>query len=390
MNRNRRSTQNKVKKMSTGAKVILFTGGVAVLIWGANYFLKNMSDDKKRKLLEEIEKALNSQKTITMEAQSSTTPSFTVESNKLAQATEKPVLVTVAPTTKPDVNVAEQPAVGKNLSLVEPSSIVFDDVNDEKQIRVRAKEFLAQVNSMGMQTRNPFTEEEVMNWIRVFNGVNPYGKEADIQDMMEIYNRTFVIMNNEMTPAQNTISSVKANNTKQLINYGLLFVDGSKGQDIIERIQYLRHSIIVNDNKVDGRIYGEQLADLLFHLYIHNGTKNATSIYEAEHSGQRMLLVNLAESSANLAASLGEDVGYMYTEVLLDEVINGELVPGKIQYCFYSIVEITHLINTMECFDPTNAFSENGVNYSTEAMIGTLNEINSQLKLSDVISYIRK
>jgi len=274
---------------------------------------------------------------------------------------------TVQASNDPEVKLSDLSNEGMlDVVFVNDSVTELTDIRNDDQVRLRAQEVLSAIKSFGLED---FTEQEVFTMIKLYGGQNPFDRQVEIEDVVFMMNRLYVIMNQEMLNSARTIRGFAEEDPNQRVfDYTSFAVDGHHGEGIIAQLQQYRHGMIMNPSKEGAYPYANEFVKYLYHVYLTNGFGTYPSYYEAETSGERLLGVQLALNTAELGASIGSQVSYQ-TEQMVD---------GEITYCDWDIKKVVEKMNEAVCEDIATGQM---LNPMTETMFGTIHEANSNDKV---------
>lgn len=247
-----------------------------------------------------------------------------------------------------------------DIAFINPKTTKLTDIRDQGQIKERANEIIGKLRELGL---HDFKEQEVINMITLIGGQNPFDRQVENEDVAFLLNRLAKIMNQESVNSALHIRDITGSKLRgKVFDYSLFTVDDHLGGDIIEVMQHYRHGMVLNPTKEGAFPYANALLKYLVHVYLENGYLDYPSFHEAETSGERLLGILLAQSSAALVSAVGITPSYQSYEV----------IEGKPHYCHWDIQSFINAINQPICYDGEN----NLVNYLSHAMIGTIDDAN--------------
>ena len=209
---------------------------------------------------------------------------------------------------------------------------VFDDITDEDKLSTRAAMLIEDLN-----VNNPghdFTVEEIENIMKWINGGIP--EEVGQEEALYAISRVEVLMNRENQQEVDKVFDVSK-----------LFLDGSKGQELAEKIYFTRVNMLDTLGKPEFDENAQEFGKLIAESWYLNGANNEISAWALETSGMEALVDKYFLNTITIAQS-GKDTSLMVT------------VPN---YGEFSLETINKEINALTC--PTMVTADNGETFET-------------------------
>ena len=209
---------------------------------------------------------------------------------------------------------------------------VFDDITDEDKLSTRAAMLIEDLN-----VNNPghdFTVEELENIMKWINGGIP--SEIGQEEALYAISRVEVLMNRENQQEVDRVFDVSK-----------LFLDGSKGQELAEKIYVTRVNMLDTLGRPEFDENAQEFGKLIAESWYLNGANNEISAWALETSGMEALIDKYFLNTITIAQS-GKDTSLMVT------------VPN---YGEFSLETINKEINALTC--PTMVTADNGETFET-------------------------
>ena len=209
---------------------------------------------------------------------------------------------------------------------------VFDDITDEDKLSTRAAMLIEDLN-----VNNPghdFTVEELENIMKWINGGIP--EEIGQEEALYAISRVEVLMNRENQQEVDRVFDVSK-----------LFLDGSKGQELAEKIYFTRVNMLDTLGRPEFDENAQEFGKLIAESWYLNGANNEISAWALETSGMEALIDKYFLNTITIAQS-GKDTSLMVT------------VPN---YGEFSLETINKEINALTC--PTMVTADNGETFET-------------------------
>ena len=209
---------------------------------------------------------------------------------------------------------------------------VFDDITDEDKLSTRAAMLIEDLN-----VNNPghdFTVEELENIMKWINGGIP--EEIGQEEALYAISRVEVLMNRENQQEVDRVFDVSK-----------LFLDGSKGQELAEKIYVTRVNMLDTLGRPEFDENAQEFGKLIAESWYLNGANNEISAWALETSGMEALIDKYFLNTITIAQS-GKDTSLMVT------------VPN---YGEFSLETINKEINALTC--PTMVTADNGETFET-------------------------
>ena len=209
---------------------------------------------------------------------------------------------------------------------------VFDDITDEDKLSTRAAMLIEDLN-----VNNPghdFTVEELENIMKWINGGVP--EEIGQEEALYAISRVEVLMNRENQQEVDRVFDVSK-----------LFLDGSKGQELAEKIYFTRVNMLDTLGEPEFDKNAQEFGKLIAESWYLNGANNEISAWALETSGMEALVDKYFLNTITIAQS-GKDTSLMVT------------VPN---YGEFSLETINKEINALTC--PTIVTADNGETFET-------------------------
>ena len=209
---------------------------------------------------------------------------------------------------------------------------VFDDITDEDKLSTRAAMLIEDLN-----VNNPghdFTVEELENIMKWINGGIP--EEIGQEEALYAISRVEVLMNRE-----------NQQEVDRVFDISKLFLDGSKGQELTEKIYLTRVNMF---NTIGSEYFAgsaQEFGKLIAESWYLNGANNEISAWALETSGMEALVDKYFLNTITIAQS-GKDTSLIVT------------VPN---YGEFSLETINEEINALTC--PTMVTADNGETFET-------------------------
>ena len=236
---------------------------------------------------------------------------------------------------------------------------VFDDITDEDKLATRAAMLIEDLN-----VNNPghdFTADELENIMKWINGGIP--AEIGQEEALYAISRVEVLMNRENQQEVDRVFDVSK-----------LFLDGSKGQELAEKIYFTRVNMLDTLGRPEFDENAQEFGKLIAESWYLNGANNEISAWALETSGMEALVDKYFLNTITIAQS-GKDTSLVVT------------VPN---YGEFSLETINKEINALTC--PTMVTADNGETFETmmnkfsSDMIGMVTEATLNKQNSSTLS----
>ena len=236
---------------------------------------------------------------------------------------------------------------------------VFDDITDEDKLATRAAMLIEDLN-----VNNPghdFTADELENIMKWINGGIP--AEIGQEEALYAISRVEVLMNRENQQEVDRVFDVSK-----------LFLDGSKGQELAEKIYFTRVNMLDTLGIPEFDENAQEFGKLIAESWYLNGANNEISAWALETSGMEALVDKYFLNTISIAQS-GKDTSLVVT------------VPN---YGEFSLETINKEINALTC--PTMVTADNGETFETmmnkfsSDMIGMVTEATLNKQNSSTLS----
>lgn len=236
---------------------------------------------------------------------------------------------------------------------------IFNDITDEDKLSTRAAMLIKDLDK-----NNPghdFSVEELENIMKWINGGIP--EEISQEEALYAISRVEVLMNRENQQEVDRVFDVSK-----------LFLDGSNGQKLAEKIYFARVNMLDTLGKREFDENAQDFGKLIAESWYLNGANNEISAWALETSGMEALIDKYFLNTITIAQS-GKDTSLMV------------VVPN---YGEFSLETINKEINALTC--PAIVTADNGETFETmmnkfsSDMIGMVTESTLHKQNSSTLS----
>lgn len=310
------------------------------------------------------------------------TPLTLVETNMLSADSRKrqgPEIVGYGSADKSDDE-------GIIIDTLETGDVIkFTDIYDDKQVQEVVEQFYKDVLDMNPEflSKHDLTEEkfksELTDAINYINGgaVRVSEKEYNvlseanggkpvvtIDKVVGMINMLGNIMNDESVYAANKHNDIVLpdEENEKVINWTELFVDDTRGEKLVQKIENVRDGLITDNKSVSAKKEAKEFMRLLCESWLLNGANNEISAYGLEKNGMEFFVDKYFLNTAYLVDQAFEKEDIIYSR---DIEINGEKTKET-----HELREVLDTINEANCEVENGQF----VNKFSADMFGVVNE----------------